>query len=565
MSTDAASLPHDAAALRALCLQLQASLAQHHAVLAQQNETVQQQAQKIAQLEQRLAKLLARTFGKQREKLDPDQLLLFDREELTALSAELAAAAAEREAAANEPAASATESAAQSAPAKRKGHGRRELPAHLPREQKRYELSPEQRVCPCCGEQRAEVGSETSEQLEYIPASYQVIEHIRVKYACRRCAEQVAVAPKPPQPVEKGLPGPGLLAQTVLAKYGDHAPLYRQEDIAARQGLILRRSTLCDWIAAAADLALPLYERMKELALQSHVLHTDDTTVKLLDPLAGRARTARFWAYIGDRAHPYTLYDFTDSRKRDGPEQFLSGYRGYLQADAYGGYDGLFLNSGGEIVEVACWAHARRYWFDAIKTDPARAHQALGFIARLYAIERHCAKCTAEQRQAARQTHALPILTQFKTWLDEHASRVLPKSPIGEAFTYTLNQWAALVRYVEDGALAIDNNVAERTLKPCALGRKNWLFVASLTGGRRAAILFSLIASAKANQVEPWAWLRDVFTRLPLLPPGDLSTLDTLLPDRWLQAHPTHRWQINDLRQQERQRSQHLRHKNRRT
>jgi transposase len=389
---------------------------------------------------------------------------------------------------------------------------------------------------------------------------------VRVKYACSHCEEHVALAAKPPQPVEKGLPGPGLLAQTVLAKYGDHAPLYRQEDIAARQGLILRRSTLCDWIAAAADLVLPLYERMKELALQSHVLHTDDTTVKLLDPLFDQARTARFWAYIGDVTHPYTVYDFTDSRKRDGPEQFLSGYRGYLQADAYGGYDGLFLNSSGAVIEVACWSHARRYWFDAIKTDPVRAHHALGFIARLYEIERSCASCPVGQRHAARQTHALPILAQFKTWLDGQTPRVLPKSPIGEAFTYTLNQWAALVRYTEDGTLAIDNNIAERTLKMCAIGSRNWLFVASLTGGRRAAILFSLIASAKANQVEPWAWLRDVFTRLPMIaaassPALAPTALDELLPDHWLSAHPTHRWQINDLRKKERQRSQQLRQK----
>ena len=573
MSMDAESLPQDAAALRQLCLQQQAiiaqhqaSLAQHHAVIAQQTATVQQQEQKITQLEHRLAKLLQRTFGKQSEKLDPDQLLLFDQEELAALSAELAAEVAEREAAANETSPSVPENAEQNTPAKRKGHGRRELPAHLPREQKRYELTPAERVCPCCGAERMEIGSETSEQLEFIPASYKVIEHIRVKYACSHCEEHVALAPKPPQPVEKGLPGPGLLAQTVLAKYGDHAPLYRQEDIAARQGLILRRSTLCDWIAAAADLALPLYERMKQLALQSHVLHTDDTTVKLLDPLFDQARTARFWAYIGDLTHPYTVYDFTDSRKRDGPEQFLAGYRGYLQADAYGGYDGLFLNSGGAIIEVACWAHARRYWFDAIKTDPARAHQALGFIARLYEIERNCANGTPQQRHAARQTHALPILAQFQTWLDEQAPHVLPKSPIGEAFTYTLNHWTALVRYTEDGTLAIDNNVAERTLKVCAIGRKNWLFVASLTGGRRAAILFSLIASAKANQVEPWAWLRDVFTRLPQLAtassPGLApAALDELLPDHWLSAHPTHRWQINDLRKKERQRSQQLRRK----
>ncbi len=569
-----AALPADVPSLRALCLQLQASLAQHHAVIAQQNATVQQQEQKISHLEHRLAKLLRREFGSRSERLDPDQLLLFDQEELAALSAELAAAVAEQESAERE--AAEQESAApdphdSGKSAQRKGHGRRELPASLPREQKRYELTAEERVCPCCGEQRAEIGSELSEQLEYIPASYKVIVHERVKYACKHCEEQVALAAKPPQPVEKGLPGPGLLAQTVLSKHGDHLPLYRQEDIAARHGLILRRSTLCDWIAAAADLALPLYERMKQLALQSHVLHTDDTTVKLLDPLLDKARTARFWAYIGDAAHPYTVYDFTDSRKRDGPEQFLAGYRGYLQADAYGGYDGLFLNSPGAMLEVACWGHARRYWFEAIKTDPVRAHHALGFIQRLYQIEQSCARSTREQRCALRQAHALPILAQFQTWLAEQAPRVLPKSPIGEAFTYTLNQWAALMRYTEDGALSIDNNIAERAMKLCAIGRKNWLFVASLTGGRRAAILFSLIASAKANQVEPWAWLRDVFSRLPTIAAdtdttgsAETTALDALLPDRWLQSNPTLRWQINDLRQKERQRSQQLRRKKRR-
>jgi transposase len=473
MSTDATSaatnsspLPADIESLRALCLQQRAILAQHHAVMAQhhaiiaqQTETVLQQEQKIEQLEHRLARLLQRAFGSRSEKLDPDQLLLFDQEELAALSAELAADVAEREAAgASESSAddqvndetggeTGDQPAKDKSPAKRNGHGRRTLPASLPREQKRYELTPEQRACPCCGEQRAEIGSETSEQLEYVPASYKVIEHVRVKYACQHCQEHVARAAKPPQPVEKGLPGPGLLAQTVLAKYGDHSPLYRQEDIAARHGLLLRRSTLCDWIAAAADLALPLYERMKQLALRSRVLHTDDTTVKLLDPLFDKARTARFWAYIGDAAHPYTIYDFTDSRRRDGPQQFLADYRGYLQADAYGGYDGIFVNSGGAIHEVACWAHVRRYWFESIKTDPVRAHQALAFIARLYQIEQSCASATREQRHALRQTHALPILAQFKTWLDEQSSRVLPKSPIGEAFTYTRNQWDALVRY----------------------------------------------------------------------------------------------------------------------
>ena len=275
------------------------------------------------------------------------------------------------------------------------------MPAHLPRETRRYELPLAERACPCCGEARISIGAETSEQLEYIPASYKIIEHVRAKYACRTCEEHVSLAAKPPQPIDKGVPGPGLLAQTVLSKYGDHAPLYRQEDIAARHGLVIRRSTLCDWIAAAADLAEPLYKRMIELVKESRVLHTDDTTVRMLDPLLDEARTARFWAYVGDAQHPYSVYDFTDSRKRDGPEKFLSGYRGYLQADAYGGYDGIFLQSRGAIVEVACWSHARRHWHDARTTDPARANTALGFIGRLYKIEQLARDVFAADRRAA--------------------------------------------------------------------------------------------------------------------------------------------------------------------
>ncbi len=415
-----------------------------------------------------------------------------------------------------------------------------------------HELPQAERACPCCGEVRGEIGRETSEQLEYIPGTLKVIEHVRVKYACRACQEQVAIAAKPPQPIDKGLPGPGLLAHTVLSKYGDHLPLYRQEDILARHGVLIRRSTLCGWIAAAADVVQPLYGLMCQLLLSSRVIHTDDTPVKLLDPLLGHARTARFWAYVGDREHPYSVYDFTDSRQRDGPAKFLQGFTGYLQADAYGAYDGIY--AGGQVVEVACWAHARRHWWEARTTDPRRAHHALGAITRLYQLESLLTNLADEERQAARQERAKPILTELREWLDEQRPAVLPKSPIGQATTYTLNQWAALVRYTENGGLAIDNNISERTVKIPAIGRKNWLFVASREGGRRAAILFSLVASCKANQVEPWAYLRDIFTRLPQL--GDQPTpeaLDPLLPDRWLAAHPQHRWHIDDLRRDERQ------------
>lgn len=597
MSTDAASLPDDAARLQALLLRereffaaererfesnhatfqreqkrlqrerttlqrhctqlekqreslqsdhskLQREREQHTQVVAQLEETVAKQQQKIEQQQHQLAQLLRRLFGPKQERFDPNQLSLFDAEELRQLAEELASPAEDEDTSSEEDDASPTSSRK-----RRKGHGRRPLPEHLPREQRRYELSEDERCCPCCGETRQEIGSETSEQLEYVPASLTVIEHVRVKYACRHCEEHVAVAAKPPQPIEKGLPGPGLMAHVTLSKYGDHLPLYRQEDILARHGVIIRRSTLCDWIAEAADVALALYLRMGELVRQSKVIHTDDTTVPLLDPLIGRARPARFWAYIGDAAHPYTVFDFTESRRRDGPATWLDGFRGYLQADAYGGYNGLYRDPRRSIIEVACWTHARRYWWEAKTTDASRAHHALAFVARLYKIEDQAKDRTAEDRRALRQEHARPIMTEFRTWLDEEQSAVLPKSPIGEAFRYTHNQWAALQVYLSDGDLAIDNNIAERTMKLPAIGRKNWLFVATATGGRRAAILLSLVASAKANQVEPWAWLRDLFTHLPATP---ADALDHLLPDHWLATHPQHRWHIDALRRQER-------------
>ncbi|EAQ81528.1 IS66-like element ISBlma9 family transposase [Blastopirellula marina] len=507
-----------------------------------QTQTIQELQRKREQLEHRLALALKQLYGQRRERfVSPDQLMLFSVEDIEQLAQE---AEAELRAQQQE------KLLARRRGKKQVGHGRRPLPEHLPREVIRHELSAEERSCPCCGEARAEIGCESSEQLEFIPASFKVLVHERVKYACRACQENVAIAPPASKPIEKGLPGPGLLAQTVLSKYGDHLPLYRQEDIVARSGIVLRRSTLCDWIAAAAVLLTPLYRRMCELVLASRVLYTDDTTVSLLDPLACKAKQARFWAYLGDDQHPHVVYDFTESRKRDGPAKFLTGFAGYLHADAYGGYDGIY--AGGGAIEVACWAHARRKWFEARKTDPARAHHALALIQKLYHIERDARRASDEERHAARQEHSLPILAEFKTWLDAEREQLLPKSPIGQAATYTFNQWTALTRYCESGELKIDNNAAERTMRPVAIGRKNWLFVASRTGGERAAVLMSVVQTCKRNQVEPWAYLRDVFEQLPSL--GENPTrenLDQLLPNQWLKANPNHVWRIQQLREQD--------------
>ncbi|MEX1039772.1 MAG: IS66 family transposase [Pirellulaceae bacterium] len=516
--------------------QLIQATAQHEAVSAQFSESLEEKQQKISTLEHQLKLLLQKIKGSRQERIDPDQLLLFSPDELQEMADQMGQGQPGEDLIDDQPAGK----------RRRKSPGRvGKLPGHLQREIIRYELSPEERLCPCCGEERQEIGVESSEQLELIPARLKVLQHDRVKYACRSCQEHVATAAKPPQPIEKGLPGPGLCAHTILSKFGDHQPYYRDEDIHSRLGMTIRRSTLCGWQAALAELALPLVLRMKFLILQSQVIHTDDTSIKMLQPGRGTTQTAKFWPYLGDWLHPYAVYDFTLTRERDGPQKFLDGFKVYLQADAYSGYDAIF--AGDQVLEVACWVHARRYWHQALDNDPLRANHALGFIAQLSQIETQLRKAYPALNlqgerdfaavAAARQEHSVPILTDFKTWLDTENEdrRILPKSPIRAAFTYALNQWEALCRYTEQGFLAWDNNVAERLVKLPAIGRKNFLFVGSPNAGRGAATMYSLVSSAKANGVEPFAWLRDVFTRLPYFRGGDAFTqaANRSLPTNW--------------------------------
>jgi len=498
MTPDTSSLPTEVSTLHEMIIDLVASLTQSNG--------------KIEKLEHHLQQLLRARYGRSAEKIDPNQLLLFAQEALEARNK------ADEE----------TDAPEQTVKEHTRRNGRKPLPKDLPRQRVEYELSPEERACPCCGKERAVIGEETSEQLDYVPASMFVIEHARKKYACSACEGEVATADKPAQPIEKGLAGPGLLAQVVTAKYADHLPLHRQESIFKRHGVTISRKTMCDWVRDCATLLKPVVERMSTLILQSRAIHTDDTPVPVLDKKRDRTKKGRLWVYVGDRDHPYATFDYTPTRSRDGPEKFLERYAGYMQADAYTGYDVIYAN--GRVHEVACWAHARRKFFECQKFDPKRSVTACAWITQLYEIERRTKEWPDDKRRALRQEKSVSILRRFKEWLDRERHDVLPKSPLGEAMTYARRNWDALTRYITEGFLAIDNNAAERALRCVAVGRKNWMFAGSDRGGETAAILYSIVASAKIHHLNVWAYLRDLLARIPSHP---ASQIDALLPDRW--------------------------------
>jgi hypothetical protein len=358
-------------------------------------------------------------------------------------------------------------------------------------------------------------------------------------------SSKIVLAPKPPQALPGCEAAPGLLAYIWLSKYGDHLPLYRLERITQRYGIRFPRSTTCDWMMNLASALDDLMNVAIDEVLQSKVLNTDDTSVRMQDSDTGQIRIARFWNYLGDEEHPLTVFDFTLSRERDGPATFLKNYEGYLQADAYSVYDGIYLKSRGSIVEVACWQHARAKYKEAVASDPTLASMAIAHIKCLYTVEEKIRElCQGEWNglslderalriQSLRQEESVPVLDGFKKWLDATVGKVLPKSPLAEALRYTLNQWEALRVYTTCGRLAIDNNSSERAHRGIAIGRKNWLFVGSERGGHAAAVHFTFIASCVRNKVDPFAWLVDVLERLPTTKKEDLREL---LPHRWKPA-----------------------------
>ena len=383
------------------------------------------------------------------------------------------------------------------------------------------------------------IGAEVREQLEYVPASLIVIEHVRPKYACPDCVAKVVIAERLPEPIEKGLPGPGLMAHVITNKYADHLPLYRQEGILLRQGIEISRSTMCDWMAIAAELLAPIVTRMHSEILTSKVVQNDDTPVKVQDHDGKGLKTGRLWASVGDHDHPYVTYHYTPDRSRAGPEAIFKGFEGYLQADAYSAYDGLYTS--GKIIEVGCMMHARRKFYEARTTDPQRSHRALAWISLLYEVEREAKTHATEgyeafvaARHALRGERSRPIFKEFHAWLEAEAPKVLPKSPIGEAIGYALNHWAALERPLDEGFLELDNGASERALKPVAIGRKNWLFAGSDKGGQTAAVLMSLCTTCKNLGIDPQAYLRDVLERISTHP---ARRIEELLPDRWQALH----------------------------
>jgi len=412
------------------------------------------------------------------------------------------------------------------APKKRTG-GRQPLPKHLQRERVVHDLADEEKHCATCQHDLRLIGEETSERYEYIPAQLKVVEDVCKKYACD-CT--IKTATKPSQPIEKSTAGASLLAQVVVAKTADHLPLHRQEKIFQRHGADISRKTMCGWLAQCADLLKPLYGKAKEVLFESRVIGTDDTGVKVLDETLPFARIGRIWPYYGDRDHPVILYDYTQTRARAGPEEFLKGYRGHLQADAYGGYDAFFKDPARGLIEVGCWSHARRYYFKALESDQARMGPALLLIAQLYRVEEQARGWGAAERLALRQRESRPVLDKLHGYLLEIQAEVLPKSPTGRAVRYTLKNWTALNHYGEDGDLEIDNNHTERSIRGVAVGRHNWVFFGSDQGGHTAAVLRSFVTSCQRVGVDPYVWFKDVLTRIAAHP---MTRLAALLPHNW--------------------------------
>ena len=494
-------------------------------VIAKHGELMEQHksaAQEIEHLKLVIEKYRRMIFGRKSEKLSGElEQLEFRLEELETAQA------------AEETAQAATE-AAQPAPdrpdlKRRSRPARKPLPEDLPREVVTH--LPPHNCCPDCGGALRKFGEDVSEQLERIPATFKVIRHVRPKFACAAC-EHVVEAPAPARPIDRGLPGPALLAHVLVSKYGDHQPLYRQSQIYAREGVDLDRSNLAGWVGAASELLTPLVDAIRKHVISASKIHADDTPVPVLAPGNGKTKTARLWTYVRDdrpagySTAPAVWFAYSEDRKGEHPRRHLSNFNGALQADAYSGFHHLYGD--GAIHEVACWAHTRRKFHDihVVHASPTTT-EAMARIGALYGIEEEIRGKPAELRCSIRQARARPLLDELRLWMERTLRSLSTKSETAAAIRYALSHWRALTRYVDDGLLEIDNNAAERALRAIALGRKNYLFMGSDSGGQRAASLYSLIGSAKLNGLDPAFYLRTVLAEIAEHP---INRIEQLLP-----------------------------------
>ncbi len=492
---------------------LEAELESHRETLSQQADELRSRSERIEHLKLMVEKLRHMIFGNKSEKIviKLEQLQLELEEEETT-HAELEAAA-ERV-----------------APAKQRKPRpqRKPLPEHLPREVVAH--APNCDCCPDCGAQLRHFGDDVSEQLEYVPETFKVIRHVRPKFTCTGC-DRVVEAPAPSRPIERGLAGPSLLAHVIVSKFGDHLPLFRQSEIYARQGVEISRSTLAGWVGASSDLLAPLVDAIQKHVLAGRKLHADDTPMPVLAPGNGKTKTGRLWTYVrddrpaGKNTAPAVWFAYSADRKGEHPRQHLKTFKGALQADAFAGFHHLY----GEVIyEVACWAHARRKFHEihVVHASPTTT-EALARIGALYAIEDEIRGKPADLRLSIRQARAKPLLSELRTWMEKALRRLSSKSETAGAIRYALSRWRALTRYTDDGLLEIDNSAAERALRAVALGRKNFLFAGSDSGGERAAAMYTLIGSAKLNGLDPELYLRTVLARIADHP---VSQIHDILP-----------------------------------
>ena len=501
---DPAVLPDNIRAFRVLLLQREDA---YTAELAAARAGLQEQVLRNELLKARLARLLRERFGASSERLRGEieqlELLLGDLEEQLA---ETAPQKPEPEEAPAEP----------QAARQRRKPTRKPLPAHLPRDTVEH---PAPCACPQCGGSLSSLGrplgEDVTEVLEYVPGAFRVTRHVRPKLSCR-CCEAIAQAPAPSLPIYRGMAGPGLLAHVLVSKYCDHLPLYRQAEIYARNSIDLDRSTLADWVGSIARLLRPLVDATRVYVMAAGRVHGDDTTVPVLAPGHGRTKTGRLWCYVcddrpfGGSSPPAVVYYYSPDRKGEHPRTHLAGFRGILQADGYAGYARLYDQG---VTEAACWAHVRRKFFDVHKaTQSPLAHEALQRIAALYAIEATIRGSQPLIRLQVRQQRAAPLFETLRQWLEATLTRVSGKSDLAMAIRYALSRWNALTLVLRDGRACLDNNAAERAMRPITLGRKNWLFAGSDAGGERAAVIYSLTETAKLNGLDPEDYLRRVLT-----------------------------------------------------